>query len=102
MARLFGREYTRSELLRLVGDMSQVAGIRRAELVEGNERGAGLLEVSNASGLNFSVLPGAPWTSPAPSTRAARCASAAPPATSDRRSSSRRATAGCAASTAAC
>ena len=58
MARLFGRDYTRSELLRLVGDMSQVAGIRRAELVEGNERGAGLVEVSNASGLSFSVLPG--------------------------------------------
>jgi len=38
--------------------MSQVAGIRRGELVEGTERGAGLMEVTNASGLQFSVLPG--------------------------------------------
>ena len=58
MAYLFGRTYTRDELLNLVGDMSQVAGVRRAELLEGNERGAGLIEVSNASGLSFSLLPG--------------------------------------------
>ena len=58
MAHLFGSDYTRSELLRLVGDMSQLAAIRRAELTEGNERGAGLIEVTNASGLSFSVLPG--------------------------------------------
>jgi len=29
-----------------------------AELIEGTERGAGLIEVHNASGLSFSVLPG--------------------------------------------
>ena len=58
MAHLFGRDYTKAELLRLVGDMSQLAAVRRAELTEGNERGAGLIEVSNASGLSFSVLPG--------------------------------------------
>ena len=58
MAYLFGRDYTKAELLRLVGDMSQLAAVRRAELTEGNERGAGLIEVSNASGLSFSVLPG--------------------------------------------
>ncbi len=38
--------------------MSQVALARRAELVEGNERGADLIEVFNASGLCFSLLPG--------------------------------------------
>ena len=58
MAYLFGRDYTKAELLRLVGDMSQLAAVRRAELTEGNQRGAGLIEVSNASGLSFSVLPG--------------------------------------------
>lgn len=58
MPRLFGRNYTRQQLCGLVGDMSQVAGARRAELVEGNERGADLIEVFNASGLCFSVLPG--------------------------------------------
>ncbi|HIG15947.1 MAG TPA: DUF4432 family protein [Candidatus Handelsmanbacteria bacterium] len=58
MAKLFGRNYTRRQVLDLVGDISQVAGIRRAELTEGNERGAGLVEISNASGLSFSLLPG--------------------------------------------
>ena len=58
MTRLFGREYSRRELLDKVGDMSQLAGARRAEMVEGIERGADLIEVFNASGLCFSVLPG--------------------------------------------
>ena len=58
MVKLFGREYTRAELTTLVGDMSQVAAVKRAELTEGRERGAGLIEVTNASGLSFSVLPG--------------------------------------------
>lgn len=58
MPTLFGRTYTKQQLLALVGDMSQVAGVRRAELVEGNERGADLVEVFNGSGFCFSVLPG--------------------------------------------
>jgi len=58
MATLFGRTYSKQQVLELVGDVSQVASIRRAELTEGNERGAGLVEISNASGLSFSLLPG--------------------------------------------
>jgi hypothetical protein len=58
MPDLFGRKYTKEQVCNLVGDMSQVAGARRAELVEGNERGADLVEVFNASGLSFSILPG--------------------------------------------
>ena len=58
MTTLFGREYSRRELLDKVGDMSQLAGARKAELVEGIERGSDLIEVFNASGLCFSVLPG--------------------------------------------
>ena len=53
MAYLFGRDYTKAELLRLVGDMSQLAAVRRAELTEGNQRGAGLIEVSNALRTEF-------------------------------------------------
>ena len=34
MTTLFGREYSRRELLDRVGDMSQLAGTRKAELVE--------------------------------------------------------------------
>ena len=41
MTTLFGREYSRRELLDRVGDMSQLAGARKAELVEGIERGLG-------------------------------------------------------------
>ena len=58
MPQLFGRQYSKRQLLDRVGDMSQVAGVRKAELVEVNERGADLLEVFNASGLCFSILPG--------------------------------------------
>ena len=58
MPQLFGREYTKKQLIERVGDMTQLASARRAELVEGNERGAELIEVFNASGLCFSILPG--------------------------------------------
>ncbi|MBT4504466.1 MAG: aldose 1-epimerase family protein [Gemmatimonadetes bacterium] len=58
MPKLFGKTYTKRQLLDRVGDMTQLAGARRAELTEGNERGADLIEVFNASGLCFSVLPG--------------------------------------------
>ena len=58
MPKLFGKNYTRRQLLDRVGDMSQLASARRAELLEGNERGADLVEVFNASGLCFSILPG--------------------------------------------
>lgn len=58
MPELFGRQYGRKQLQELTGDMSQLAYARRSELVEGNERGAGLIEVFNASGLCFSLLPG--------------------------------------------
>ncbi len=58
MARLFGRDYTRRELLDRIGDMSQVAHARYGELREGSDRGADLIEVFNASGLCFSLLPG--------------------------------------------
>ncbi len=58
MPKLFGTNYTKRELLDRVGDITQVAGTRYAQLVEGNERGADLIEVFNASGLSFSVLPG--------------------------------------------
>ncbi len=58
MPTLFGRNYSKREILDLVGDMSQVAHTRRAEMIEGIERGADLIEVFDASGLCFSVLPG--------------------------------------------
>lgn len=58
MPKLFGQQYSRRQLAAYTGDMSQLASVRRAELQEGHEAGAGLIEVFNASGLSFSVLPG--------------------------------------------
>ncbi|MEM7132732.1 MAG: aldose 1-epimerase family protein [Chloroflexota bacterium] len=58
MPNLFGRSYTKRELLDRVGDISQVAHARKAALTEGIERGSDLIEVFNASGLCFSLLPG--------------------------------------------
>ena len=58
MPHLFGCDYSKTQLLERVGDMTQLASARRAELVEGNERGSDLIEVFNASGLCFSILPG--------------------------------------------
>tara|TARA_B100000029_G_scaffold516253_2_gene628103 strand:- start:117178 stop:118248 length:1071 start_codon:yes stop_codon:yes gene_type:complete len=58
MPNIFGKNYNRRELLDLIGDVSQVANARYAELKEGSDRGADLIEVFNASGLCFSVLPG--------------------------------------------
>ena len=55
---LFGQTYTKRELLDHVGDISQVAHARKAALTEGIERGADLIEVFNASGFCFSLLPG--------------------------------------------
>ncbi len=39
MAKLWGQTYTRQEILRRVGDMSQVASATPFELVDGNQRG---------------------------------------------------------------
>ena len=56
MPELFGRQYTKRQLLALVGDMSQVAGARKAELVEGIERGADLIEVFSSTLYEFCTL----------------------------------------------
>ncbi|HEX30258.1 TPA: DUF4432 family protein, partial [Candidatus Poribacteria bacterium] len=58
MIKLYGREFTRGELLRYVGDISQIAGLKRYELSEGNERGVEAVEFRTGSGFNFVVLPG--------------------------------------------
>ncbi len=52
-----GREYRRQELLELVGDMDQIAGISRLEYTEGPERGVEVLRFRTGA-LEFDVLPG--------------------------------------------
>src|SRR5262245_29017064 len=56
MANLFGRNYTRAELLRHVGSVSQVARAKPYRLVEGHEDGVLAIDVTTGGGLDFTVL----------------------------------------------
>ena len=56
MAEIFGREYRREELLRLTGDMSQIAGTKQYELLEGKGRGVRALDVWTGTGFFFTVV----------------------------------------------
>lgn len=55
MAYIFDRQWTREELIRRVGSMEQLAGIRPAELAEGKGRGCRVLDVWTGAGLHFQV-----------------------------------------------
>ncbi len=52
-----GKDHRRDELLRRVGDISQIAGVTAAELIDGPEKGVTALDV-RAGALRFTVLPG--------------------------------------------
>ncbi len=56
MAHLYDRDWTQRELLRYVGRMEQVAGIRPVEAGDGMARGGRALEVWTGTGLIFHVL----------------------------------------------
>ena len=56
MTNLFNRTWTRLELLKYVGDLSQIAGIRLGEWADGTERGLRVADIRSGSGLAFSVL----------------------------------------------
>ncbi len=56
MPNLFGREYPRDALLRRVGRLGQVAGVRLVELADGAERGVRVLEFRTGTGFAFDVL----------------------------------------------
>lgn len=56
MPELFGRSWTREEILQRVGDMRQVAGVQLAELADGPERGVRVAHVYTGSGFEFTVL----------------------------------------------
>lgn len=57
MPRLFGRSYSRQELLQRIGNLSQIGGVEPFELVEGNTRGVRALRFRTGSGFSFTVLP---------------------------------------------
>jgi hypothetical protein len=56
MPTLYGYDYGPDELRRMVGTMSQVAGIRLVELADGKPRGMRAAEVYTGSGFRFQVL----------------------------------------------
>ena len=56
MPTLWGQTYTRSDLLRHIGDMRQLASVQSFELSDGRERGVRAVTVRNAAGLEFTVV----------------------------------------------
>ncbi len=58
MPYLYGKNYTKEELLRRVGDISQIGGAQLYELVEGNTKGVQAVDFRTGTGFNFTALPG--------------------------------------------
>jgi len=56
MAKLFGKDYSKKELLARVGDISQIGGVRLYTLADGVERGVRAVDFRTGSGLDFTVL----------------------------------------------
>lgn len=56
MIRLWGSDYTRLDLLRRLGDISQIAGAQPFELSDGRERGSRGVRLYNAAGLELQVI----------------------------------------------
>jgi len=54
---LWGQTYSREELMKNIGDISQVCGVRRSVLDDGPGRGMRVFDVRTGGGLTFSVLP---------------------------------------------
>lgn len=57
MVELFGRSWSKAELLERVGDVSQLGGVRLVRYAEGPESGVLAAELRTGSGLAFWVLP---------------------------------------------
>ena len=58
MAMLYGQEFSRNELMRKIGDISQIAGAKSYQLSDGNERGVDAVDFRTGTGFRFTVLPG--------------------------------------------
>ena len=56
MAKIFGKELKKSDILKRVGDIEQIAQIISMELKEGDANGVRALDVRNGSGLRFLVV----------------------------------------------
>ena len=58
MATLWGREFTKRELLEHVGDIDQIAGVRKSVLADGNNSGVEVLDFTTGTGFNFTAAAG--------------------------------------------
>jgi hypothetical protein len=56
MITLWGKTYTKTDLLRRVGDISQIASAQAFELTDGSERGSRAVLLRNAAGLEATVV----------------------------------------------
>jgi len=57
MPRLFGKDYSRRELARRIGNLSQIGGTRLYELSDGPEKGVRAVDFRTGTGLEFTALP---------------------------------------------
>jgi hypothetical protein len=55
--KLYGREFSKSEFLKYVGNVSQIGGIEIGELTEGMSKGVRTVTVMTAEGLEYTVNP---------------------------------------------
>ncbi len=54
---LFGKQYKKEEILKRIGDMSQLGGVRSFEFNDGLQKGVRGVDFINPNGLFFTVLP---------------------------------------------
>lgn len=57
MARVYGKELSKYELMKRVGDISQIAGARKCRLIGGKAEGVNAVDVKTGGGLEFTVFP---------------------------------------------
>ncbi len=56
MTTLFGKKWKRADLMRRIGHLDQIGGIRKIILDDGNTKGVSALEFSTGTGFTFTVL----------------------------------------------
>jgi hypothetical protein len=57
MAKIFGQDLTKRELMKRIGDISQIAGARQSILSSGKAEGVHAIDVKTGAGLNYSIIP---------------------------------------------
>ncbi|MFH1230173.1 MAG: aldose 1-epimerase family protein [Planctomycetota bacterium] len=55
---LYDKQFSREEILKKVGDISQIGGVKPYELTEGNQKGVKAVDFRTGTGFGFTVLPG--------------------------------------------